>query len=147
MKIGWGWKIGILYGVFVAGIIFLVVSSSRQSFDLVSKKYYDAEIGYQKTIDANKNQAALSAPLSVHANGQAVQIEFPDEFRTKKIACEIEFYAPVNSTWDRNFKVVAENNSVVILRNKLRDTRYTVKVSYTVDGTNYYQESEIYLHS
>ncbi len=147
MKIGWGWKIGLLYGGFVAMIAVLVVASNRQHFDLVSKDYYDAEIGYQKVIDAGKNQAALTAPLTVHADAHAVIIEFPEEFRNKGLTGSVEFYAPVNAQWDRSFKISADNNSMAISRSTLQNTRYTVKITCTVDGKNYYQESEIFLHA
>jgi hypothetical protein len=147
MKIGWGWKIGIMYGGFVALIMFLVISSSRQHIDLVSKNYYDAEIGYQKVIDAGKNQAGLSAAVLLHANGQVVSIEFPEDFKNKQIACNVEFYAPLNSKWDRNFVLNTQTNSISISRDKLKNTRYTVKINFTVDGKDYYQESEINLHA
>ena len=77
MKIGWGWKIALLYGGFVLLISTMVIASNRQHFDLVSKNYYDAEIAYQKVIDAGKNQSALSAAITVHASATAVTIEFP----------------------------------------------------------------------
>jgi hypothetical protein len=147
MRIGWGWKIAFLYGGFVALVLTLVIASNRQHFDLVTKDYYDAEIGYQKVIDAGKNQSTLSAPLLVHANTEAVTIDFPEEFRNKVLSGDIVFYAPVNSEWDKTFKINAQNNTVSILRSQLRNTRYTVKITCTVDGKSYYQESEIMLHS
>lgn len=147
MKISWGWKIGLLYSCFVVLMVVLVVASSRQHFDLVSKDYYEKEIAYQDVIDAGKNQSGLSRPLSIHANENTVTIEFPEEFRAKVLSGEIKFYAPVNAEWDRSFKINAENNSMVISRSDLKNTRYTVKISCTIDGKNYYQESDITLHS
>ncbi len=147
MKISWGWKIGLLYSCFVVLMVGLVVASSRQHFDLVSKDYYEKEIAYQEVIDAGKNQSGLSRPLSIHANEHSVTIEFPEEFRAKVLSGEIKFYAPVNAEWDRSFKIIAENNSMVISRSDLKNTRYTVKISCTIDGKNYYQESDITLHS
>jgi len=147
MKIGWGWKIAILYSGFVIMILCLVIAANHQHFDLVSKDYYEEEIAYQKVLDAGKNQSALSHPLNIHADGKSVTIDFPDEFKSKVLSGDIQFYAPVNAEWDRNFKINAQDNSVTILRSALHDTRYTVKISCTVDGKNYYQESEILLHS
>ena len=83
MKIGWGTKIAILYGGFVLFMTTLVIASSHQHFDLVSKDYYDAEIAYQKVIDAGKNQSALSTPLAIHADAHTVIIDFPDEFKNR----------------------------------------------------------------
>jgi len=147
MKLGWGWRIALLYSGFVVLIVCLVIGANRQHFDLVSKDYYDAELGYQKVIDAGKNQSSLSRPLGIHANESAVTIEFPEEFRNKALSGDVVFYAPVNSEWDRNFKINAENNTVTIARSALKNTRYTIKISCTVEGKSYYQESDILLHS
>lgn len=147
MKISWGWKIVLLYSGFVGIIVTLVVASTRQQFDLVSKDYYQEEIAYQKVIDAGKNQSALSQPMAVHANGQNVVISFPEEFKGKIVAGDVNFYSPVNEKWDRNFKINAENNTVTISRTALQNTRYTIKIKCLVEGKNYYQESEIQLHS
>jgi hypothetical protein len=147
MKIGWGWKIVVLYSGFVGIIVTLVVASTRQQFDLVSKDYYQQEIAYQNVIDAGKNQSTLSRPMDIHADNQNVIISFPQEFKGKVLAGDVKFYAPVNEKWDRNFKINADNNTVTISRTSLMNTRYTIKINCLVDGKNYYQESEIQLHS
>jgi nitrogen fixation protein FixH len=147
MRIIWGWKIALIYGGFVVLILSLVVASSRQHFDLVSKDYYAQEIAYQDVIDAGKNQAALSAPLNIHANAEQVTISFPDEFRDKILSGKIQFYSPVDSKMDRYFEIDAQGNNMVIKRSLLLNTRYIIKVTYAADGKNYYQESEITLHS
>ena len=147
MKISWGWKIGILYGGFVVGMVSLVVASNHQHFDLVSKDYYEAELGYQKVIDAGKNQSSLSQPMSIHANGKEVTIEFPQEFKDKILSGNIQFYSPVNSEWDKSFKIDAQNNTVTIQRSELKNTKYTIKITCVAGGKSYYQESDLMLHS
>lgn len=146
MKIGWGWKIMILYGAFVLMIITLVTASSKQRVDLVSKDYYQEEITYQKVLDAGKNQAALSASFGIHANGSDLVIEFPQEFQSAVPKGVVTFYSPVNETWDRSFDITAAGNKFVIPLGKLYMTRYIVKIRCTAGGKDYYQESEIQLH-
>ena len=147
MKIGWGWKIAILYSCFVIMMVTLVVASTHQKFDLVSKNYYDDELAFQKTLDAGKNQAGLSKPVLIHADKDSVIIDFPDEFRSKVLTGDIRFYSPANEDWDRSFKINTNNNSITVSRKALRNTRYTIKISCVVEGKNYYQQSEILLHS
>ena len=144
-QLNWGFKITLLYSVFAVGIIFLVVASSRQQIDLVSADYYKQEVGYQKVIDASKNQAALTAPVVIHANSYTVIFDLPAELRGKEVTANIDFYSPVNKEWDRNFKVTTSENSISIGRDKLEAKNYTIKISYTVDGKDYYQESAIQL--
>jgi hypothetical protein len=146
MSINWGWKIALLYIGFVTLILSLVVASSHQHFDLVSKNYYQDEISYQQVIDAGKNQSGLSAPMGIHAGKQTVEIDFPPEFKNKVISGEVHFYSALDARWDHSFKINAQNNSFSISRQALHDTRYTVKINCIEDEKNYYQESEIILH-
>ena len=48
----WGYKILLVFAVFVAGILFLVYKSSNQKMDLVTTDYYEKELKYQQKIDA-----------------------------------------------------------------------------------------------
>ena len=146
MKLGWGWKIGILYGAFMVLIVSLVIASNRQHFDLVTNDYYEEEIAYQKVIDGGKNQSSLSRPMAIHADARDVIVEFPDEFKGKVLSGDIKFYAPVDAAWDKDFKLSADNNSMSIPRSALRNIHYTMKISCIADGKTYYQESEIILH-
>ncbi len=146
MKISWGWKAGLLYGSFVAMMVTLVVASSRQKIDLVSKDYYKDEIEYQRVIDAGKNQSALSVPLVIRANESLINVEFPIEFKDKILNGEIYFYSPVNDKWDRKMTLVADNNSMAIDRSKLQKTRYTMKINWEAEGKKYYQETAINLN-
>jgi len=136
----------LLYSFFVAMIIALVVSSSRQKFDLVSKDYYKQELTYQDMINAGKNQAGLSMPVSIHAGPSNITIEMPTELQGKELSGEIRFYSPVNKEWDRIYKLGPNDQVSVIPRADLQNTRYIVKVSFNAEGKKYYQESELQLH-
>lgn len=141
----WGWKIGLLYTGFAAMIITLVVMSTRQHFDLVTKDYYKAEIKYQEVIDAAKNQSTLSRPFGIHANSANVVVDFPAEFSGKAISGKIQFYSPANADWDHTVDIAATDNKVMIARADLKPTNYTIKIRCTVDGREYYQESSLQL--
>jgi hypothetical protein len=126
-------------------MIILVVASSRQKFDLVSKDYYKDEIAYQNVLDAGHNQSALSTPIGIHANGASVILEFPSDFKGRTLTGDVLFYSPVNEDWDRDVKISADDNTMTIPRSKLNNTRYTIKINCVVDGKAYYQESDIQL--
>lgn len=145
MKLNWAWGLAILYICFVILVIALVVGSNRQNFDLVSNDYYGEEIAYQKVLDGGKNQAALSAPISIVANTTTVTITFPGEFKSKSVTGNIQFYSPVHTEWDKNYPIKANDLNMVIDRTQLRNTKYTIKITCTVDGKSYYQESDISL--
>lgn len=145
LKINWGTRIALLYGGFVALIVVLVTGSMRQDFDLVSKDYYQKELEYQQIIDAGKNQASLSAPVSVHANERYVFIEFPVEFKESALTGTVLFYSEVNAAWDKSFPVEASINKVQIPRSALERTNYIVKINWKADNKDYFQQSAINL--
>ena len=144
-KLSWGKRIAILYLGFVALIIILVTGSMRQSFDLVSKDYYAQEIAYQNTIDAGKNQAALSAPVGVIADGQSILISFPPEFEHKILNADLHFYSPVSAALDKTFSLSSENSRLTIARTDLAKANYKLKISWESEGKTYYQETDINL--
>lgn len=147
MKINWGWKIALLYIGFMGLIVTLVVASSRQKCDLVSKDYYAQEIAYGRVMDAGKNQSALSQPMQLHADRAIIAIDFPLEFKNKVLSGSVKFYAPANAEWDRDFKIDVVDSKFEVPRTKLINTRYVIKIDCIADGKHYYQESEIMLHS
>lgn len=145
MKISWGTKIALLYGGFVVLIVTLVAGSMRQDFDLVAPDYYGQEIKYQQVIDAGKNQSTLSAPVAIHASGQVVTIDFPADFTDKPVEGTIQFYSAVNADWDKVFDIKVTNNSMTVPRETLHNANYTIKLKWTSEGKEYYQETGLNL--
>lgn len=145
-KIGWGARIAILYLGFMGLIIALVTMSMKQDFDLVSDQYYQEELAYQHTIDANKNGAALSAPVTITASAANVVIDFPAEFAGAGITGSAYFYSPVTSKFDRTFSISVNGNTMSIPKSSLQNARYTVKLNWVAGGKAYYQETDLNLH-
>lgn len=145
IQFGWGWRIALLYIGFVIMMLVLVISSSKQKFDLVSEDYYKDEIAYQQVLDGSKNQAALSSALLFGANDKTITITFPLEFAGKDIEGTINFYSAVDKRWDRTFNIRPVANTMAIDRRLLRHTNYLVKLTYSVSGKNYYMEQDINL--
>ncbi|GAA4466432.1 hypothetical protein GCM10023093_20570 [Nemorincola caseinilytica] len=143
IKFGWGWKIALLYSSFVVMMLVLVFASTRQKFDLVSKDYYKEEIEYQKVIDAGRNQAGLSGIMTIKASDLSVEIGFPSDLAGKPVAGTVVFYSAVSKDMDRKYPIETQENKMTIDRSALQHTIYKVKVSYTVDGTNYYNEHDL----
>lgn len=142
----WGLKITFLYCGFVALILTLVVLSSRQHFDLVSKDYYADEIAYQKVIDADKNSTTLSSAIVATVLGENVIITFPAELNNKSLSGIIHFYSPVNAAWDRELPLNISNNQMVVPRAQLHNTGYIMKISFSDGDQKYYQETEVNLN-
>jgi len=146
MKLNWGAKIAILYGGFVILIVTLVTMSMKQDFQLVSGNYYEQEIKYQEVIDAGKNQALLSAPVTFTTSEQDVTVALPAEFADKAVKGKVSFYAAASAAWDATFDLSLRHNALTVPRSRLHRTHYKVSVSWEADGKKYYQETNLNLY-
>lgn len=145
LKIGWGFRITVLYLGFATLIIALVVGSMRQDFDLVADDYYAQELAYQDVLDAGKNQSGLSQPVGIHANETQVTVDFPVEFNGKALNGTVYFYSPIEDAWDKKIALENSVSPVIVPRSELQNTNYKIKITWEADGKQYYQESDITL--
>ena len=139
----WGNKLVFVFIAFAALIGTLVYKSMKSSFDLVSKDYYADELRYQEKIDAKVSAAQFSA-IQLAQTNVVVTIHFPKELASKKVDGEAWFYCSTNATKDRKIKIeVATNGEMIVPKSQLAKTSYTVKISWLIEGENYYTEKNI----
>ncbi|MBL0145087.1 MAG: FixH family protein [Chitinophagaceae bacterium] len=80
----WGYKILIVYGAFVAGILFMVFKSSTSKMDLVTTDYYAKELKYQDKIDEKGRTNALSEEVKYELADNKIIVHLPKDFAGKK---------------------------------------------------------------
>ena len=144
MKLSWGHKIAFVYIMFVAGIGFLVFKASSQKFDLVTKDYYDQELKYQQVIDQAANTAKLSTSLVVEKTASELSISFPAEMKNKKKIIDFYLYYPADAKRDFRKSININDNT---FKQPLPDAmkgKYELKLSWEVDGVNYYFEKKLF---
>jgi len=144
MKISWGYKIAIVYVVFVAGIGFLVVKATSEKFDLVTKDYYGEELKYQQVIDQSANAAKLSAQVRVEKKDNELIVHFPEEMQNKKKVVDFYLYYPADAKKD--FRKTIEINNATFSQALPAGIKgmYELKLSWEADGTKYYHEQKIF---
>src|SRR5664279_4484108 len=103
-NMNWGYKIVVVYVIFVTGMLFLVYKSSTQNIELVTEDYYAKELVYQQKIDAVKRAGLLSAPVNIKFINHELTIYFPKDFASKKIAGDVTLYCPSDEKKDMNQK-------------------------------------------
>src|SRR5450432_878237 len=110
----WGYKILVVYAVFVAGISFLVYKSSGQKMDLVTTDYYAKELKYQERIDASNRVNSLSGPVDYEIKNGNITILFPKDFSGKHLTGDVLLYCPSNEDRDvkQDFSIQATSLSV-----------------------------------
>jgi hypothetical protein len=139
----WGGKIIVVYGIFVAGILFLVAKSSMQKMDLVTTDYYAKELKYQDKIDEQKRVDALSDTIKYEIKNGKFSIVFPKDFSGKNIVGEAVLYAPSDENNDVKHPFSIENNIIDIPLTSVKIGFYNLHLTWKVDGVNYYYETKI----
>jgi len=144
MKISWGVKITILYTGFVILIVTLVTMAMNQKVELVSKDYYEQELRFQDRINKSNLSKSLEIPLTWEVKQGMLQLNFPEQFKNRKIDGSIYFFRPSDEAFD---KTVSIPNSDSVTRNistsQLKKGLYKIQISWKVDSDEFYNEGFI----
>jgi nitrogen fixation protein FixH len=139
----WGYKVLLMYLVFVSGILWMVFRSSSQRFDLVTDNYYARELKYQDKIDEMSRVSALSAPVQCAYRNNSVVIEFPDDFEGKKLTGEALLYRPSDERKDIRQQFSVVDGTLIIPMPKGATGLYELHLSWQEGTVNYYFEKRI----
>ncbi len=141
----WGYKILVVYSVFILGIVFMVFTSATQKTDLVTTDYYAKELLYQQKIDEMKRVSALSAPVEYVIKEQQLIIHFPKDFVGKKLTGEILLYCPSDEMKDIKKEFVITDAFVTVDLSANTTGLYQLQLSWEDGGVTYYFEKKIFL--
>jgi hypothetical protein len=141
----WGYKILIVYSIFVAGIVFMVVRSSYEKADLVTPDYYAQELKYQQKIDEAKRADGLSAAPAVAILNDQITIGFPKEFDRQQIKGTATLYCPSDEAQDIKKDFAMKDEAVVLAIPVIHKKLYQLQLSWLCNGTSYYYEKKIKL--
>ncbi len=139
----WGYKIVLVFVVFVSGMAFMAYKSSQQNSELVTDDYYAQELIFQKKIDEVKRTAALSDTVSIKSYKDQLIIELPSDFAGKQITGLAEVYCPSNEKRDSKNKFNTTNCSFEISAPAVHNLLHYIKLSWQVEGVDYYYEQKI----
>ena len=145
MKMNWGYKILIVYLVFVMGMLTLVYMSSMENKDLVSENYYEEEIKYQHIIDESANTASLSSEPVINRNKNIVNITFPAEFTHEKTDGDWVLYYAADKSKDVQGKLNVVNGKYSIELPDFATGTYQLKLNWRAAEKKYYYEKVITL--
>lgn len=136
----WGLRIVIVYGVFIAAIMTLVILSSNQRIDLVREDYYAAELKHQDRIDDISNASALLSPITVRRIENGILLSLPSEMRSKKITGNVLFYRPSDVRLDRKLELNPDSLGSQLLSVDLYPGIYQIQTQWNDGFKNYYSE-------
>jgi hypothetical protein len=141
----WGYKIALVYIIFVLGICFMVFKTTQVKTDLVTSDYYGAELKYQDKLDQSKRAAALSEPLRIEAKERNVIVTFPKDFKDKKKEGSVLLYCPSNENKDLAVNINTASDQLIVPLSSVAKGWYEAKITYKVAGVDYYFEKKILL--
>lgn len=145
MKIHWGYKIMIVYLFFVVGMVFLVIKSTMQKFELVQPDYYADELKYQTVIDASQRAKNFQVELNVQKQAGKLNIMLPKEFSNKKVTGKAHLYYAADIQKDIVKKFETNNGAFTIETFSTTKGNYTLKLEVMKEGVSYYYEQKIFL--
>jgi nitrogen fixation protein FixH len=146
MKFNWGTGIVIAIFGFIGFIMYFVITMSTDhtySHDLVTDKYYQAELNYQQEINAVKNANALTEHIDIERNQKGLKINFPKNFNPKEIKGKVFLYRPSNKQLDFEIPISNSKPYLLVPEQRLLDGRWNIKVFFKYKDINYLIKEEL----
>ncbi len=143
-KFNWGTGIFIFIGLFLLSMFALVYFSMQQRFDLVETEYYPQGLEYQKQIERIANADQLSGRISIVQEPGFLLFRYPEAMRDKKTSGIVYLFRP--SDQDADFTDSLRFDSTLVQRiplDRLKSGRYIAKISWTMNGKEYYYEEGV----
>lgn len=142
----WGTKIVIVFTLFVAGIVAMVIKSSRQNTDLVVPDYYEQELKYQDRLDEINRTGALSAKVECRVDSLSLHISLPPEMATQQVVAEAWLYCIADKKRDIKKQLQTGNGRLQLPITAFNKGMHEVKLSWkTGDGQSYYYQQKLFI--
>lgn len=143
-RFNWGTGIFIVIVLFLLSMAAVIYFSLQQRFDLVEEGYYPEGLEYQKKIDQKANAGRLSGKISFSQTDGFLHIRYPDDFRNQEIKGTIYLFRPSDQNADQTDSIRMDTSLIQqISTRKLLAGRYLAKISWKMNGQDYYYEEGI----
>ena len=142
----WGHKIALVYSLFAAFMIGMLILSTTYDHELVTEDYYVRELAYQDKIDAGQNLAQADFDVEVKMIDGKLKVLFDRLPEFKTVSGEVTFYKPDNEKMDETHPILLKSNSSEMEISYVgKHGRYKVQVSFELEGKSFYKEQELIL--
>jgi nitrogen fixation protein FixH len=141
MIMNWGWKITIVMGIYMTGIISVVWYAVSMDVNLVAEDYYQQELDYEAQILRLRNTEALikKPTFSLTPDKNYVILTFPKEL--SPLEGGITFYRPSDFTQDRKFKLDLDGvNQQGFVTNSFLPGLWKAKLTWQEGDKSFFQE-------
>jgi hypothetical protein len=146
IKINWGTGLAITMVIFMVFIIYLVVSSTRNTSDsLQDENYYEMGLQHQDQIDLESNALPYKDEIDIALSNESLTIQLPAKLSLNEV--KLHLYRPSDGKLDQK-KIITSmfdtGNKADINVADLNSGPWTVKLKWTDKaGKGYYFEAPI----
>lgn len=146
MKLSWGHGIVIFLAIFLIGMITLVIISSSQELNLVSEDYYPKGINYQQQIDKEARTSNLDKGIVFSQDNENVYVKFPQLDSLTYPSGKILMFYPRSYRFDKEYDINLNDSLYqIISKDSIMTGKCIIKIDWSVDSVNYYQEETLML--
>jgi len=140
----WGKGIALLLASFVTMILVMVYKSTQQEFHLVTDRYYEESLDYDKVQIMKSNYSLLGseAHVSVDKTTGHLSIQLPEGF-AEGVEGSVQMYCPTDSDADQHFEWVDPFRISTV---SLKKGKWKVIVDWEKDGKTYLFERTVFLN-
>lgn len=143
-KFNWGTGIFMFIGFFLLSMAVLIYFSLQQKTDLVEPGYYPQSLEYQKQIDRMSVAGQLSEKIRITQQQDLLLIKFPVDMKGKDFKGKIYMFRPSDQDADFTDSIRADTALIhKIPVSELMAGKYIAKISWLMDGKEYYFEEGV----
>lgn len=142
----WGYKIAIVIGMFLVGMLGMVYYASIQTNDMIDDNYYQKELEYQQVIDAQKNLAAITSDNIMSQSMFDVVITLPLGTFEQMTKGQVELLR--NDSKDKDFLLEIKPdgfNRRTIPKSSLSKGMYRARIRWTNGDKEFYREENVFV--
>ncbi|UNY99181.1 FixH family protein [Zhouia spongiae] len=146
MKFNWGTGIVIAFALFIAFIMYMVITMStdkKYDHDLVTDEYYKKELSFQDKLDKEQQTLNAGYDISIKKNEKGLLISFPGQINDSEITGKVFLYRPSNKQLDFEIPFSTSNHLLLIPDNRLLDGRWNIEVDWKYNDSSYLNKKEI----
>ena len=139
----WGYKIMIVYGLFMAFILSMVFRSCDYNVELVTEDYYAEELAYEKKMDKIRRTKKLERDItwSLKPGGLALQCPHPTV-----LSGEIKLVRPSRKDWDVVLPLDPNASGVQMIPSQdLHPGWYHLQIDWSKNDEEYFTEARIFI--
>ncbi|YCJ94125.1 MAG: FixH family protein [Candidatus Karelsulcia muelleri] len=144
MKINYKIVVFSLLFVFLTFNSYFLLRKQSIKSELISKKYYEEEINFQKKIDSKKNAKFLKNKIKFKISKKGINIVFPKEKNYLNLNINYSLIRYSNSLLDNNNSMNTKNNYFIIISSKtLKKGNYNLLLRWIVNNKEFLIEKDI----